>query len=137
MEEIRVKRGLAYSVYARNVFNLSHTQIYGYLQTKNESKDEAIALVRDEFAKFCQKGVSARELAQAKKFLLGSLPLRLETLFKRLNIAQHDFYLGLEQGAFLKDLERIKALKLGELNEFIACHNEINKLSFCVLFNEI
>ncbi|OPA78907.1 peptidase M16 [Campylobacter pinnipediorum subsp. pinnipediorum] len=137
MEEIRVKRGLAYSAYARNIFNLSHSQIFGYLQTKNESKDEAMSVVREEFLKFTTHGVSDKELEQAKKFLLGSLPLRLETLFKRFAIAQGEFYQGKEIGDFLKELENIKNLKLNDLNSFIKQHDEITKLSFCVLRNEI
>ena len=41
MEEIRVKRGLAYSAYARLSINRSHSVFKGYLQTKNESLEEA------------------------------------------------------------------------------------------------
>ncbi len=137
MEEIRVKRGLAYSAYARNLLNLSYSQLYGYMQTKNEKKDEAIAVIKDEILKFSKKGVSKAELEQAKKFLLSSLPLRLETLFKRLDIAQGEFYEHGELGAFLKDLDKISALSLNELNSFIKAHAEINELSFCVLKNEI
>jgi len=137
MEEIRVKRGLAYSAYARNLLNLSYSQLYGYMQTKNEKKDEAIAVIKEEILKFSKKGVSKAELEQAKKFLLGSLPLRLETLFKRLDIAQGEFYEHGELGAFLKDLDKISALSLSELNSFIKAHAEINQLSFCVLKNEI
>ncbi|MBR8461983.1 insulinase family protein [Campylobacter sp. faydin G-105] len=137
MEEIRVKRGLAYSAYARNSFALSHSGIFGYMQTKNEKKDEAIAVIKDEIYKFSQNGVSKSELTQAKNFLLGSLPLRLETLFKRLNIAQSEFYESRPLGTFLSELEQIQKLSLNELNEFIILHSEINRLSFCVLRNEI
>ncbi|MBR8464928.1 insulinase family protein [Campylobacter sp. faydin G-140] len=137
MEEIRVKRGLAYSAYARNSFALSHSGIFGYMQTKNEKKDEAIAVIKDEIYKFSQNGVSKSELTQAKNFLLGSLPLRLETLFKRLNIAQSEFYESRPLGTFLSELEQIQKLSLNELNEFITLHSEINRLSFCVLRNEI
>ena len=38
MEEIRVKRGLAYSAYARVAVNNSHSYFSGYLQTKLEIK---------------------------------------------------------------------------------------------------
>ncbi|MDO5046661.1 M16 family metallopeptidase [Campylobacter sp.] len=137
MEEIRVKRGLAYSAYARSGFSPSYSQISGYLQTKNESKDEAIAVVKDEFDRFVKKGVTARELAQAKRFLLGSQPLRQETLFSRLNIAQSEVYNGFKIGSFKDELDKISKLKLSELNEFIASHTEITKLSFAVLYNEI
>ncbi|WP_169752162.1 M16 family metallopeptidase [Campylobacter mucosalis] len=137
MEQIRVKRGLAYSAYAKNVLNLSHSQIFGYLQTKNESKDEAVGVVKDEFNKFIKSGISKNELEQAKKFLVGSLPLRLETLFRRLDIAYGEFYRGVKLGSFLDELEKIKGLKLNEINDFIASHDEISKLSFCILRDEI
>ena len=132
-----MKRGLAYSAYARSEFAPSHSQIWGYLQTKNESRSEAVAVVKDEFAKFVKNGVKAGELAQAKRFLLGSQPLRQETLFNRLNIAQSEFYNGFKLGNFKDELEKISKLKLAELNAFIAEHAEIEKLSFAVLYNEI
>ena len=93
--------------------------------------------MKDEFAKFVKNGVKAGELAQAKRFLLGSQPLRQETLFNRLNIAQSEFYHGFKLGNFKDDLEKISKLKLAELNAFIAEHAEIEKLSFAVLYNEI
>lgn len=137
MEEIRVKRGLAYSAYARSGFAPSHSQIAGYLQTKNENKNEAMSVVRSEFERFVKNGVSAYELTQAKKFLLGSEPLMQETLLNRLNIAQNEFYNGFKLGYFKEELNKISKLKLSELNEFIAEHTEITKLSFAVLYNEI
>ena len=77
------------------------------------------------------------ELEQEKKFFIGSFPLSLETLFKRLDISQGEFYEHGELGAFLKDLDKISSLSLNELNSFIKAHAEINQLSFCVLKNEI
>ncbi len=46
MEEIRVKRGLAYSAYSRFIVNKTHSYFSGYLQTKLESADEAKKVVR-------------------------------------------------------------------------------------------
>lgn len=134
MEEIRVKRGLAYSVYARSEFCLTHTSVMGYLQTKNESKDEAIKLIKSEFEKFVKFGVTQTELNQAKNFLLGSQPLRKETIFKRMDIALREFYDGFELGEFDRNLVKIKNLKLEDLNKFIKSHAEIAKLSFAVVY---
>ena len=92
---------------------------------------------KEEILKFSKKCVRKAELEQAMKFLLGSLPLRLDTLFNLLDIAQGEFYEHGELGAFLKDLDKISALSLSELNSFIKAHAEINQLSFCVLKNEI
>ena len=137
MEEIRVKRGLAYSAYARNSLNLSHKQIWGYLQTKNESKDEALSVVKKEFDEFVKNGVSKKELDMAKNFLLGSEPLRKETLSKRLSVAQSEYYLGQKEGFFDENLKKIANLKLKDLNDYISSHDEITKLSFSIISNEI
>ena len=133
MEEIRVKRGLAYSAYAKNTFSLYKSGVFGYLQTKNENKDEAIKLVKKIFLDFTSQGIKKAELESAKNFLLGSEALAKETLFKRLDIAQHEHYMGYKLGHTDRDLESIKALSLKELNAFIAAHTEICSLSFAVI----
>ena len=133
MEEIRVKRGLAYSIYARADFGLSSSKIWGYMQTKNESKDDAIEVIKSEFLKFVKDGVSQDELNSAKNFLLGSVVLQKETMFGRINIKQKEFYMGEEFGEFERTLEKIKALNLDDLNEFIKAHDEILNLSLSVI----
>lgn len=133
MEEIRVKRGLAYSAYAKNTFSLYKSGVFGYLQTKNENKDKAVELVKKIFFDFTSHGIKKAELESAKNFLLGSESLAKETLFKRLNIAQHEHYMGYKLGHTDRDLESIKALSLKELNAFIAAHTEICSLSFAVI----
>lgn len=137
MEEIRVKRGLAYSIYAMKKIELSHTQIWGYLQTKNESKYEVCDIIEREFEKFIKKGISENELNMAKKFLLGYEPLQKETLFNRLKIAQWEFYMGQKQGFSDEILSKISSTKLSAINGFIKSHDEITKLSFSILTNEI
>lgn len=133
MEEIRVKRGLAYSIYARADFGLSSSKIWGYMQTKNESKDDATRVIKSEFLKFVKDGVSQDELNNAKNFLLGSVVLQKETMFGRINIKQKEFYMGEEFGEFERTLEKIKALNLDDLNKFIKAHDEILNLSFSVV----
>ena len=133
MEEIRVKRGLAYSIYARADFGLSSSKIWGYMQTKNESKDDAIEVIKSEFLKFIKDGVSQDELNSAKNFLLGSVVLQKETMFGRINIKQKEFYMGEEFGELERTLEKIKALNLDDLNKFIKAHDEILNLSFSVV----
>jgi len=133
MEEIRVKRGLAYSAYASLSLNLSSINIKGHLQTKNETKDEAIKLVKEVIKDFTTKGVTADELEQAKKFLLGSEPLRNETLTARLSRAFMLNYKGFEADYYKKELKKIENLKLDDLNKFISLHDEINLLSFSIV----
>ena len=133
MEEIRVKRGLAYSAYARIHVNKSSSYLSGYLQTKIESQKEAEKTVKEVIADFVKKGVSKEELKQTKKFLLGSEPLRVETMSQRLGRTFQEFYRGHELGYSLRELELIKDLKLKDLNSFIQEHTEINDLSFAIV----
>ncbi len=133
MEEIRVKRGLAYSAYGSIVVNKSHSYFTGYLQTKLESAQEAQDIVSQLINEFVENGVTQKELDSAKKFLTGSEPLRTETLSQRLNRAFTYYYRGLEPNFAQIELEKIEELTLDDLNNFIKSHKEINKLSFSIV----
>jgi predicted Zn-dependent peptidase len=133
MEEIRVKRGLAYSAYGRVSVNKSSSKFSGYLQTKNANKSEAIQIVKEVIADFVKNGATQEELNQAKRFLLGSEPLRTETLSQRLSRAFMEYYRGFESGYYAKQLALIEDLDLETLNTFIASHPELNDLSIAVV----
>lgn len=133
MEEIRVKRGLAYSAYARLHVAKSSNYLTGYLQTKTESMDEAQQTVKEVIAAFVKKGVTKEELEQTKKFLLGSEPLRVETMSQRLSRTFLEYYKGFELGHSDRELEKIKNLKLKDLNAFIKEHKEILELTFAIV----
>ena len=133
MEEIRVKQGLAYSAYARLSVSKSSSYLSGYLQTKLDSLEVAQKSVKEVIAKFVKDGVTEDELEMTKKFLLGSEPLRAETMSQRLNRTFMEFYKGQELGHSQKELELIKKLKLKDLNEFIKSHKEILNLSFAIV----
>ncbi len=79
MVDIRVKRGLAYSV--ASVFE---ARKYGgsfqvFLQTKNASAQEAIKAARADMERMRTEPVTAQELEDAKKYLVGSFPQRFGT----------------------------------------------------------
>ncbi len=133
MEEIRVKKGLAYSVYSNTSFNKSYSEFTGYLQTKLDTQEEAIKLVKEVIASFVKDGVTKDELEQAKHFLLGSEPLRNEKLSQRLSRSFFEYYSGFELGHSKRELEKIKNLTLEDLNKFITSHDEINMLSFAIV----
>jgi predicted Zn-dependent peptidase len=133
MEEIRVKKGLAYSAYARVSLNKSASYFSGYLQTKLESQDDAIRTVKNVIDEFIKNGATKEELEQTKKFLLGSEPLRNETMSQRLNRAFMEYYKGFEPGYYKKELKEIENLSLKELNDYIKKHNEIKNLSISIV----
>jgi predicted Zn-dependent peptidase len=133
LEEIRVKRGLAYSAYTSLSVNLTNRSMRGYLQTKIENQKKAIELVKEVISNFVKDGVTKKELESAKKFLLGSEPLRSETLSQRLSNTFLTYYKGLPLDSYKKDLKKIEELKLEDLNSFIHSHDEINSLSFSIV----
>lgn len=79
MKEIRQKRGLAYSTYSyfSPMAELGPFQIG--LQTKRESTDEAVRVVREALQRFVEEGPSDEELQQAKNNMIGGFPLRLDS----------------------------------------------------------
>ena len=133
MEEIRVKRGLAYSAYASVNVTKSSSSMSGYLQTKLDSLEEAKTTVKQVIEKFVNQGVNESELEQTKKFLQGSEPLRVETMSQRLNRTFQEYYRGHNLGYSQKELEKIQNLKLKDLNEFIKQHKEILQMSFAIV----
>ena len=79
MKEIRDNQGLVYSVY-------SSFGVYRYpgaftisLQTQTGNTNKAIAAVRGEVERMRAEGATDAELIEAKAYLSGSFPLRLET----------------------------------------------------------
>ncbi|WP_236617374.1 pitrilysin family protein [Lebetimonas sp. JS032] len=119
MEKIRVKKGYAYSAYAFNTFKKTHKILSGYMQTKLENTEDAINSLKNIINDFTQNGITAEELNDAKKFLLGSEPLRNETLSQRLLKKFNEVYLNLPENYYQKELDLIKNTKLNEINDFI------------------
>lgn len=85
-QEVREKRGLAYGVYT--YFSpMDHAALYlGRVATENASVAETLDLIRAELVRMRDDGVSAAELADAKTYLTGSFPLRLDSNGKIANL---------------------------------------------------
>ncbi|MEC7489470.1 MAG: pitrilysin family protein [Pseudomonadota bacterium] len=75
-EEIREKRGLAYSVYAY-LNPMQHSALLvGGVATQNARAIESLGLIRAEWKKMGEYGVTQTELDDAKSYLNGVFPLR-------------------------------------------------------------
>ncbi len=133
MEEIRVKRGLTYGAYAALRRTKSASYLSGYLQTKLSTQDEAKALVQKVVDDFVNKGITAEELKAAKEFLVGSEPLRTETLSQRLGRAYNEYYYGRPLGFSKEQLKKIETVTLEEMNDFIKAHKELSELTFSIV----
>jgi zinc protease len=79
MEEVREKRGLAYSVYTY-LQPFQHTSIMaGSVATKNEAMGESLKIIRAELQKMADNGPTPEDLEAAKSYLTGSYALRFDT----------------------------------------------------------
>lgn len=77
--EVREKRGLAYSV-GSYLAPMDHAALWaGSAGTANERADETVAIVREEWRRIATEGVTARDLEEAKTYLIGSFPLRFSS----------------------------------------------------------
>jgi zinc protease len=98
MEEVREKRGLAYSVYTY-IQPYRHASILvGSVATKNASMAESLDIIRKELKKIAENGPTPADLEAAKSYLTGSYALRFDTNSK---IASQ--LLGLMQEGFGPD----------------------------------
>ena len=106
MDSVRNQRGMAYSIYSSFNSGKSHGTFEFVMQTKNETALEAIRIVRDEIDRIREQRVTDQELNDAKNYLTGSFPLRLDTNRKVANfIAQIEFFqLGMDYPERYADL---------------------------------
>ncbi len=81
-QEVREKRGLAYSVYSMLTTADASPLFVGATSTKNERAGESLGVIEAEFARLAAEGPSADELEKAKKYLIGSYALRFDTSTK-------------------------------------------------------
>jgi zinc protease len=120
LEEVREKRGLAYSVYS-HLYDLDAAPLWiGGVATNNRQVAQSIDLVRQELARMAAGEIEATDLANARTYLTGSFPLRLtsnDQIAKTLVAMQVDA-LGLDYLERRNDL--IAAVTLGDLRRVAA-----------------
>ena len=81
-QEVREKRGLAYSVYDSLVW-LNHSALFlGGTATRADRAGETLAVIDKEIHRLAEDGPTADELAKAKAYLNGSFVLNLDTSSK-------------------------------------------------------
>jgi zinc protease len=79
MEEVREKRGLAYSVHS-NLFPYQHGSVFvGNVATKNEAVGQSLDVIESELRRLADQGPTEEELAAAKSYLTGAYALRFES----------------------------------------------------------
>jgi zinc protease len=82
MQEVREKRGLAYSVYTY-LYPLDYVGVFaGGVATENKSVGQSLDLIKEELDRAAKEGLTEKELRTAKDYLIGSFALRFDTSSK-------------------------------------------------------
>jgi zinc protease len=82
MDNIRDNRGLAYDVHSSFSAQKEPGPFRVWVQTKNESANQAIEEIFKELKRIRTELVTDKEIADAKAYLTGSFPLRMDTSAK-------------------------------------------------------
>ena len=78
-QEVREKRGLAYSIYAGHSSYLGAGQWYTYAGTRPDNIGEVTRLIGEELQRIAQEGIQEDELARNTDLICGQLILGLES----------------------------------------------------------
>lgn len=133
MEEVREKRGFAYSVYSYFAPMKQYGPFQIGLQTKRAQSGEALKVVHQVLQDFLEKGVTPSELAAAKANLVGSFPLRLDSNSKIMShVAMMGFY-GLPMDYLDTYQARIQAVTAEDIRRAFAKHVRLQGLATIVV----
>ncbi len=79
MQEIREKRGLAYSSYSYFAPMLKRGPFTIGMQTGNKQTDEAMKVLKETLNEYIKNGPTEKELNHSKKNITGGFPLRIDS----------------------------------------------------------
>ncbi len=115
MEEVREKRGLTYGVYSY-LQPMDYAELYmGSVASANDRVAEAIDVIRAEWIKMAEDGVTAEELDGAKTYLTGAYPLRFDGNGPIANIMVGMQITGLPVDYIATRNDKINAVTLGDI----------------------
>jgi zinc protease len=77
-QEVRVKRGLTYGVYSYLAPKDLGALYIGSVSSANDRIAEAVEVIRDEWRKAAENGITEEELTNAKTYMTGEYPLRFD-----------------------------------------------------------
>jgi len=133
MQEVREKRGLTYGVYSYLADRDAAVIWMGSVASSNERVGEAIEVIRAEWAKISEDGVTAEELADAKTYLTGAYPLRFDGNAPIANIAVNMQMEELPTDYISNRNEMVNAVTLEDVNRVAKELLSPDKLTFVVV----
>lgn len=133
MNEVREKRGLTYGVYSYLVDKENAQLWLGSVASANNRVAEAINVIRAEWERIRDEGVTEEELADAKTYLTGAYPLRFDGNAPIANIAVNMQMEGLDTDYIANRNDMVNAVTLDDVNRVARELLDPSKLTFVVV----
>ncbi|MAQ46763.1 MAG: peptidase M16 [Confluentimicrobium sp.] len=133
MEEVREKRGLTYGIGA-SLYPMDNAElIIGSVSSANDKVAETIEVIKAEWAKLAEDGITQEELDRAKTYLTGAYPLRFDGNGRIANIL-----VGMQMTDLPIDYpetrnELVDAVTLEDINRVVDWIIEPERLHFVVV----
>ncbi len=118
-QEVRAKRGWSYGAYSSLPIDRRRQAFSMWTFPKAEDAGPCIALQLDMLHALRSKGITKKELAWAKKYLVRSHAFSLDTASKRVGLLLDSALYGLPVGYYEEYTERVKAVTLEAANSSI------------------
>jgi predicted Zn-dependent peptidase len=128
-QEVREKRGLAYSVGSYTVGYADAGQVGVYLGTRGDNLGTACEVIRDELRRLADQPLAADELRRAKDHLKGRLVLGLESPGTRMNRIGRSLLTGIELLTIDEITERVESVTAEDVQELAREHWQPEGLS--------
>ena len=133
MTEVREKRGLTYGVYSYLSIPDNASIWAGGVSSANDRVAEAISVIRDEWARMRNDGVTEQELQDAKKYLTGAYPLRFDGNGPIADIAVNMQIDDLPTDYITTRNDKVNAVTLEQINRVAKERLDPDKLTFVVV----
>jgi zinc protease len=116
-DSIRERQGMAYYVFSTLDANVAEGPLTIRAGVAGSNVDRAVKSIDEELSKLSSEGVTAKELEDSKRFLIGSMPRGLETNAGIAAFLQQVEFFGLGLDYDVRLPELLRAVTLEEVNE--------------------
>jgi zinc protease len=119
-EEIRAKRGWSYGAYSSLPYDRHRQSFSMWTFPKADDAAACIRLELEMLAKWRSEGITAEELAWAKRYLVRSHAFSVDTAPKRVGLRLDEIIYQLPAGYHARYVERIEAVTLEQANAAVS-----------------
>lgn len=133
MNEVREKRGLTYGISTFLVPRERTEMVLGQVASSNDRIAEAIEVIRAEWSRIAEDGVTQDELDAAKTFITGEYPLRFDGNGPIADIMVGMQQVGLSPEYVVNRNDFIEAVTLEEINRVAAELLDADALHFVIV----